>query len=560
MIYLAIYIRSPTYEILAPFDSVFEGTAPGQQVVNFFRQVFDFDWELGLDYDYDPLEEMEPQSYERFGSSYTPFKSKRIQQIMNITPILSPDNSEALLLGLIKNSTSKLYIEQMYIYHEPETSGIIQAIIDAQARGVEVKVIVGEGNDKSRETATNLTSYGINVRISVEKAANGNYFDVMHNKGVISDDRVLITSINWSPTSIFDNRETGVIVESSLVAAYYKMLFDYDWIASEVYDPLVHFTDSHPIPQISSSLLPLDYKPQFTTPYTFTGGFEVDVMTSPDNCFEIIEKILLNAQQSIYISVYTLSSPYLLEVLRDRVAKGLDVRILLEENTTSAWEKKYNRHALYNLSEIGADGSFAQGKWAGAKNEFRYQHSKYAIIDNKTLIISSGNWARSSCPKPQDDGDVDGNRDWWIIIYGTGDLAVTLTTSTDTKTEEQTHLSLDVENPQDYTIREISLNIQPQSYLEIVQNLRMANGSTSVNLAAYDIQQFIGSVRFTKFGIHNVAIDIQYILNGSPAVQHTQFEFSVLKNEKEIFLYYILPTIGGIIVVGVVIVISKLKM
>ncbi len=399
-----------------PTISSMQETSSSLQLVEYFQDVFTYDWDLGVDYVYDPMEDMGQQSYDRDGSSYTPYGSEHIQDEMSITPIFSPDNSESLIISLIENSTSKLYIEQMYIYFEIETSDIIQAIIDAHGRGVEVKVIVGEDNDESGETADNLTSYGIPVRVSVEKAANGNYFNTMHNKGVISDDQVLISSINWSPTSIFENREAGLIVESSEVADYFEMIFDYDWVASEVYDPLEHYTSLIPAPKSSNENSPSVYSPQFTIPQTFTGDFEVEVMVSPDNSFEIVEELILNAQDSIYISLYTLSSPYLLEALRDRVSSGLDVRLLLEQNQLSAYERKYNRHTLYNLTEIGVSGNFAQGRWAAADSEFTYQHSKYAIIDNQTLIISSGNWSKASCPKPQDDGDVDGNRDWWIVI------------------------------------------------------------------------------------------------------------------------------------------------
>ncbi len=390
-----------------------------QQLIDYFLEFFEDDWTLGEDYEYNSSLDMVQQSYERTGSGYTPFKSDHIKQNMSITPIFSPDNSESLLLSLIDNASTKLYIEQMYIYNETSTIDILQAIINAHGRGVDVKVIVGEDNDESGETADNLTNYGIPVRVSVEDAGNGNYFDTMHNKGIISDDQVLISSINWSPTSIFYNRESGLIVESSLVADYFEMLFDYDWIASEVYNSSVHF-ESYLVPPKPSNGGPLtsspEYTPKFATPRTFTGEFEIDALASPDNCFEIVEEAILNAQKSIFISVYTLSSPYLLEALRNRVAAGLDVRLLLEQNQFSSYEKKYNRHTMYNLTTLGVAGNYAHGRWAAANNEFTFQHCKYAIIDNKTLIVSSGNWSRASCPKPQDDGDVNGNRDWWIII------------------------------------------------------------------------------------------------------------------------------------------------
>ncbi|MHA1869413.1 MAG: phospholipase D-like domain-containing protein, partial [Promethearchaeota archaeon] len=169
-----------------------------------------------------------------------------------------------------------------------------------------------------------------------------------------------------------------------------------------------------------------DYTTQFTA-QTFTGKMHVMAMASPDNCFEQLEKLILSANSSINISVYTLSSPYLLEALIDRISAGVDVKILLEKSQVNYYEQNYNRWTMKNLTEFSHNGHYAEGKWANSSKRenhpedttlFSYQHSKYAIIDGKILVISSGNWGKSSCPKPQDDGDVDGNRDWWFAVYG----------------------------------------------------------------------------------------------------------------------------------------------
>ncbi len=97
------------------------GTSSTHQLIEYFQDVFLYDWNPGQDYLYDPIEDMAQQSYHRDGSSYTPYESEHIEGEMKITPILSPDNSESLIISLIENATSKLYIEQMYIYYEVET-------------------------------------------------------------------------------------------------------------------------------------------------------------------------------------------------------------------------------------------------------------------------------------------------------------------------------------------------------------------------------------------------------------------------------------------------------
>ena len=58
----------------------------------------------------------------------------------------------------------------------------------------------------------------------------------VHNKGVIGDDLVLVTSINWTPTSVENNRESGVIINSKEVADYFAAAFNRDFSRNYTYD------------------------------------------------------------------------------------------------------------------------------------------------------------------------------------------------------------------------------------------------------------------------------------------------------------------------------------
>ncbi len=400
-----------------------------QGVVDYFRKVFSYDWSLGQAYDPAVDGKGEAQSTTIYGSNYQPYDSEKISGTMKITPILSPDNSESQIISLINSATQTLYIEQMYIYND--LTELVNAIISAHDRGVEVRVILDDANNAdSKASADLLTSHGISVKICTGTVPM--YFDTMHNKGVIVDGaKVLISSINWSPTSIRENREAGLIIESSSVAGYYLTLYNHDWSVCVNYDPSVHLqTISTQTIQDepTGNITPSVYINQFSTTQTFEGTMDVTCMASPDNCFNVVSNLLKKAKTNIYLSVYTLSSPYLIDIIKDRMADGVTVKLLLEKSQVGSYEQDYNRDAMYRLTEVGVKSQVnseqvkAQGLWA--TQDFSFQHCKYCIIDNSTLILSSGNWGRSSCPKPQDDGDVDGNRDWWIAIYGSnpGDI------------------------------------------------------------------------------------------------------------------------------------------
>jgi len=90
-------------------------------------------------------------------------------------------------------------------------------------------VIIDVGSmSKSEDAAEYLLANGVDVRWS-----NDTYFVTTHNKGIIVDGKiVLISSINWSETSVRRNREAGIIVYCEEIAQYYVDVFNWDWIVS----------------------------------------------------------------------------------------------------------------------------------------------------------------------------------------------------------------------------------------------------------------------------------------------------------------------------------------
>lgn len=402
----SFFLLSPNVTSLVRGEE--SGTSAGQGVVNYYINLFEKDWENGTVYD-ESMGVGSTQSDSISGSpSFTRHKreSLNVSENMSITPIHSPDNSEALIIDLINKANSTLLIEQIYI--SGYLDDILISIISAKDRGVDVKIIQDySGYDEDGSNI--LENNSIPVRLLKSNSELEIPFDSQHNKGVIVDGEfTLICSINWSPTSIRQNREAGVIIESTTVASYYTDLFYFDWNRSAEYEP----TGPGSL-LISGSVTPV-------VPTTFSGAMNVTCAASPDNCFDIVNSSISKASTSIWISVYTLSSPYLIETLLDKIGEGVEVKLLLEDDQVSSYEKNYTLSTLYNLTVIGKNGNVAEGRLAS--EDFDFQHCKYAIIDNATLIISSGNWGMKSCPPEQPDGDVDGNRDWWFVIYGDGSL------------------------------------------------------------------------------------------------------------------------------------------
>ncbi len=56
-----------------------------------------------------------------------------------------------------------------------------------------------------------------------------NGYATMHNKGVIIDDAVWVSSVNWTENAFMNNRECGLYIMSKEVADFYAGVYNVDW-------------------------------------------------------------------------------------------------------------------------------------------------------------------------------------------------------------------------------------------------------------------------------------------------------------------------------------------
>jgi phosphatidylserine/phosphatidylglycerophosphate/cardiolipin synthase-like enzyme len=198
-------------------------------VAQYYRNVFDYDWGNGVDYDAGTHGTGTPLTYTESSSTYprpfaTPFT---YSGQMKVTPIFSPDTSLQGILYCINAAQATLDIQIPYFTNYDAGNAVTQilnAIIAAKNRGVTVRVITEESYDFV-EVAALLKAHNIPVVWQ-----DSHYFTALHNKGIVVDGRlVLISSINYSDGSISENREAGVIIENEAIAQWYQNVYDYDW-------------------------------------------------------------------------------------------------------------------------------------------------------------------------------------------------------------------------------------------------------------------------------------------------------------------------------------------
>ncbi|MDD1723940.1 MAG: phospholipase D-like domain-containing protein, partial [Methanospirillum sp.] len=157
----------------------------------------------------------------------------------DVTPVLSPDTS-ILIADMINKSRERVWIQQAYITEYPDRreNPFLAAAVNAARRGVDVRILLDgyyyniEGEKDNDEMVDSLSTLAGRENIPLqakvlypEKAG----FLKVHTKGVITDDEVLVSSMNWNENSACFNREAGVIIRSLPVASYYASVFLSDW-------------------------------------------------------------------------------------------------------------------------------------------------------------------------------------------------------------------------------------------------------------------------------------------------------------------------------------------
>ena len=167
------------------------------------------------------------------------FKSKQFKPSaeIKVTPVLSPDNYMKVVPAFLKSAKRSIYIEQQYIRStQSDISTLLSSIASAvKSNGVDVKIILGKIFDKReiKKESDNLDNmeakYGLEIGKNV-RYINTHMFVHCHNKLIVVDDeKVLISSQNWSDSAVSKNREAGLILEYSDAAKYYSSIFKSDW-------------------------------------------------------------------------------------------------------------------------------------------------------------------------------------------------------------------------------------------------------------------------------------------------------------------------------------------
>ncbi len=171
-------------------------------------------------------------------------------------------------------------------------------------------------------------------------------------------------------------------------------------------------TDTHMDWDTPRAYYPGQSNLQFET-ITFTGS--LTAFTSPDSSFEAIRSELDRAQSTLYINLYQFHNPFLMDAVINASLRGVKVKVFLEGAPVGGISDA-GRYVAWQLYENGCEVRFIISQTSDDINDrYTYTHAKYAVIDDKTVILGSENWKATGIPLDP----TYGNRGWGVALHST---------------------------------------------------------------------------------------------------------------------------------------------
>src|SRR5271170_645957 len=135
-----------------------------------------------------------------------------------------PDDSAKPILDAINGATKSLRVK-MFLFSDPS---ILKAVIDAQRRGVNVRVMLNparrDGESENKESHKKLTAGGVTV-----KDSNPDY-DVTHEKSMVVDDETaFVKSLNWETKNVTETRDYAIVTSHPHEVGEIIQCFEADW-------------------------------------------------------------------------------------------------------------------------------------------------------------------------------------------------------------------------------------------------------------------------------------------------------------------------------------------
>ncbi len=285
--------------------------------------------------------------------NYHSDSSKLVLNQDNVSLFIEPEDGPEPVLEAIGKAAKSIDLE-VYLLSDDE---IIKRLIEAQKRGVNVRVILEEspysGFSANKEVKEKLSYYGIDVKW------NNRVYVYTHSKFIVIDGKtVIIMTLNLTKSSFTKNREFGLLVSDSETAKEVERIFEADWNRKP-------YRDS-----------------------------ESAIIVSPENARRKMEQLFRSATSEILIYAEDMDDPSLKQILKSKSSEGVLVYCIVADPYTI----DENKYVIDELSAYGIKIKYLVDPFV---------HAKIAVIDRSVCYIGSINFTSNS---------LDNNREVGIFI------------------------------------------------------------------------------------------------------------------------------------------------
>lgn len=151
---------------------------------------------------------------------------------------------------------------------------------------------------------------------------------------------------------------------------------------------------------------------QFFLPVSGTG--HVQLAVAPDASFEFVHRALSETTQSIDLESFTFDQPLLGELLAQKAAQGVRVRVLLDGAPVGGLPDQ-TRWICQRITQADPTGS--SGCWFMRSDpsqdihaRYAFLHAKFAVLDGQRLLVSTENFGLRGMPHDDKSDGTAGQR------------------------------------------------------------------------------------------------------------------------------------------------------
>ena len=128
-------------------------------------------------------------------------------------------------------------------------------------------------------------------------------------------------------------------------------------------------------------------------------SFPVEISNAPSSNLTLTLRAIKSAKQSLFVNIYEFSSPDIASAIVEQIQKGVHVEILEEGQPVGGMSEKAKGIEATILDGMNAgtpdagDRFFIMKGQETGERRYHFDHAKYIVIDNESLLIGSENYS-----------------------------------------------------------------------------------------------------------------------------------------------------------------------